>query len=494
MPTASLMATIDRLPVSGVPLSVSARCQRLEIRADLVGDPDPTWLRSRFGGELAYALPSRQHGGACVADGARRERLRRAASQYDFVALEPDDLRPSLLAAVPPRKRILTAHAATSTVAGLQALLEQLSSVPAHLYRLTTCASRPGDAVAPLALLKSAGRRDVTAYATGLAGAWTRILCAWLGAPIVSGSHGSEDGSDGQLSIDRLASDFGLPDVGPIDALFGMVGCPVLQSPSARIHNSAFRAVGRRALYLPFHAEIFTDFWRDVVECRALETLGFGVQGLSVVSPHKAAAMSVVAAGSAMARRAASTNLVHKRAGVWTAETTDADGVLLTLRARGVRCRAQRAAVIGCGGSGRAMAVALQEAGADVTLVNRGAERGALARRLLSLPLQPLAGFSAEPFAIVVNATPVGRCGDVLPFPVERLRRDAVVVDLAYGDRPTPLVKYARAAGRTTIDGWDMLVTQALRQFELMTGHGMPPGLAQQALGLEEPLAVGGEC
>ena len=50
-----------------------------------------------------------------------------------------------------------------------------------------------------------------------------------------------------------------------------------------------------------------------------------------------------------------------------------------------------------------------------------------------------------------------------------------------------------RGPGRITIDGWDMLITQAPNNFDLMTGDEMPEGLARQTLGLE-PAELIAEC
>ena len=61
------------------------------------------------------------------------------------------------------------------------------------------------------------------------------------------------------------------------------------------------------------------------------------------------------------------------------------------LQSDSVNVKEKRAAVIGCGGAGRAIAAALVESGAGVTLINRGAERGEHAAALLGLPYIPLA-------------------------------------------------------------------------------------------------------
>ena len=458
---ATLVAVLDVHPFSGETLHASTlQAGWLEVRIDV----DPDWLRSHFAGKLLYAVPGDP------------DRLIAAARHYDFVNLTPEDCTPAVLAAIPPAQRVISA----SCDAAGQAL-----AIPASLYRLTVHAHRSGDELEPLRLLRKLGRDDVTAYATGPIGTWSRIVAPWLGAPFVF---------ENAAEIDRLSSSFGFPEMAPIEELFGMVGNPVLHSFSPRIHNTAFRAQGRKALYVPFHVENFDDFYRNVLESRAIESLGFSVNALSIVSPFKAAALSAASAKSPMVAHAGSTNFfLRNEEGEWTAETTDADGVLLTLRDRGVHCRNKRVAVIGCGGSGRAMAAALHQAGADVTLVNRSMERGRFASELLGLPFLPLHHFSGEAYSIVVNATPVGRETDDVSVPVETLKRDTVIVDLVYRDRPTQLMSRTRGPGRITIDGWDMLVTQALRQFRLMTGADMPEAIARQALGFDEPAAVAGE-
>ena len=117
-----------------------------------------------------------------------------------------------------------------------------------------------------------------------------------------------------------------------------------------------------------------------------------------------------------------------------------------------------------------------------MTLINRGAERGEHAAALLGLPYIPLRDFNAEGYDIVVNATPVGRDTDEAPFEVEQLNHSAVVIDLVYGSRPTPLVDTTRARQQLAIDGRDVLVTQVSQQFRLMTGKDMPVDLAREIL------------
>jgi 3-dehydroquinate dehydratase/shikimate dehydrogenase len=204
---------------------------------------------------------------------------------------------------------------------------------------------------------------------------------------------------------------------------------------------------------------------------------------LTVASPHKEAALAAATKVSSIARGAGSANLLVRDNGYWRADTPDPDIVFMSSRELGVDVNQRRAAVIGCGGAGRAIAAALDQSGARVTLVNRGQERGSFAARLLGLPYVPLLNFDAEGYHVVVNATPVGRDDDAAPFKLETLAEEAVVIDLVYGSRPTPLVNNSVGLGRTVIDGRDVLLTQVLRQFQIMTGREMSAGLARETLG-----------
>jgi 3-dehydroquinate dehydratase/shikimate dehydrogenase len=217
-----------------------------------------------------------------------------------------------------------------------------------------------------------------------------------------------------------------------------------------------------------------------------LESLGFPIHGLTIVSPHKEAALAAAGLRSPMASRAGASNLFVRNNGIWEAHTTDPESVASIRHPRNGKHNGdmtpRKAAVIGCGGAGRAVAAALHQAGVDVTLVNRGKERGDCANRLLGLPFVLLSDFQAEGFTLLVNATPVGREDDSLPFAIDSLSRDTVVVDLAYGTRPTPLVSGMHTRGNMVIDGHDVVLTQVRKQFHMMVGQEMPRSVGRDAV------------
>jgi len=400
----------------------------------------------------------------------------------DLVKLDPRDLVPRVLKRVPAERRVIVDRSVAADVDELQSRAALLAQTPAKLYVLAPRARTHAEAVAVVTALHRLQRRDVLMFAEGAIGMWTRVVAPLLGAPVVFAAIGGDVADDGVPTVEQLEVDYGLPRLRAARELFGIAGDPVYSSLSPRLHNAAFRALDRPALYVPFHVPHFAEFWSSVVESGALEAVGLPIGALCVVSPHKQIALKATGSRTSIVQRAQSTNFFVREGGEWTADTTDPAGIIVALRERGVDPAGHKAAVVGCGGSGRAVAAALQQAGADVTLVNRGFDRGSLAVHLLRLPFMPLAGFPAERFSLVVNATPCGRNGEC-PFALERLREDAVVVDLVYGNAPTPLVEHTRANGRIAVDGKDILITQAMSQFRLMTGQEMPDEVVFQVLG-----------
>jgi 3-dehydroquinate dehydratase / shikimate dehydrogenase len=455
-----------------------------------------TWLRTvrdgasrgrslgHFAGRLILGCPDRGLNGL-----ARREGLSpHLLDGFDLVELDADlDLCDEVLEAVPPRRRLVCWRGPAVDSAALEEVFRRLQATEARYYRIIVEGRTVRDGLAPLEFLKKANRSDVVAYADGEAGLWSRILAPLLGAPLVFGAFGGRSRRGDDPHVQRLVEDYGFPEVTSASMAYGIVGDHVSRSLSPRLHNASYRSLGIPAIFLPFPVESFEEFWAEMVVPRALESFGLALRGLTVASPHKARAAALACRRSHVVEQAGAANLLYQRWGGSVAESSDPPSVLRSLASRGRSC-AGRAAVIGCGGSGRAIAHALRKAGATVVLSNRDRARGDWAARRMGMPLVPLSEFSAEGFDLIVNATPIGRNGEGPPFDVGLLGRDASVVDLVYADGTTPLVAAARERGATVIEGREVLMIQAMRQFAKMTGRVMPERLVSEVLGVPEGL------
>jgi 3-dehydroquinate dehydratase / shikimate dehydrogenase len=490
MSRATLVATIDSLSRTN-----EARngpdwklADWLEIRADLMPEPDQIGVRPSFDGRLLYSLRSRRAGGRDDRPiGVRHRRLRAAARVYDLVDLEGErDLVPELLSCIDPERRVISWHGRIRDEQCLQQILQAFSRTRARLYRFEVDCSSVEEGITALQFLHRAKRSDVIAYAPGPLGLWTRILAPRLGAPIVFG--GLPDEAEDQVAnprVSELIEDYGFPDLHPIYEIFAIVGEPVSDSLSPRLHNAAHRASGAGRVFLSFPTRAFDRLWTRLVSSGLLERMGLPIKGLTVASPNKQSALQVSGRAASLCRRCKASNLLIRKNGDWAACTTDPEGIFDQAILRDMNLSGARVAVVGCGGSGRVAAAALLEAGAEVTLVNRGFDRGMWAGRLLGLRFVPLQEFSLRGFSALVNATPVGRNGEELPVDLKSLDSGSLVVDLVYRRKgATPLMTSAQALGHKVIEGRKVLLAQTMRQYDLMTGEQMPERLARQLLGL----------
>lgn len=455
----------------------------LEFRADALGVPE-AWTPRRFDERTIYALRSRPEGGRFDGDPAHRvARLASAAERFALVELEAErDLVPELLGRIPPSRRLIAWHGPAEDAAALANRLDGYRRVSAAFYKLVPEATDTATALAPLLAARRSRRADVIAYASGAAGTWTRVLAPRYGAPLVYGSVGEPPDAH-ELSLHSLVLDYGFPQLPEARELYGIVGAAVSRSLSPRLHNAAYRATGRPALFVSFHASSLQRFMATMAEERMLTELGLWFGGVTVASPHKEAAMALAHQATAAVRAGQSANNMRRGADGWHAGTTDPDGVLMPLARRGIDVAARRALVVGCGGAGRAVAAALVSAGARVVLMNRGEPRARFAAQLVGVPHLALADVDLDGFDIVVNATPVGCRSGEQPFRLRGAGAAAVVIDLAYGETPTSLVTAARASGAVTVDGLEVLRAQVQEQYRLLTGTAMPAHVIDEALG-----------
>ena len=201
---------------------------------------------------------------------------------------------------------------------------------------------------------------------------------------------------------------------------------------------------------------------------------GSGYRAANVTIPHKLAALEIADELTESARAIGAVNTLTLSAdGRIEGDNTDAAGLLDAL---GDPVPATTL-VLGAGGAARAAAWALREAGSEVSVWNRTPSR---ARKLAS-DLGVSATERPAAAELLVNATSVGlRADDTLEgLPLVDAR---VVADLVYGDRPTPLARWAEERGARLVDGLEVLVRQGARSLRVWTGREAPVDAMRRAV------------
>ncbi len=190
------------------------------------------------------------------------------------------------------------------------------------------------------------------------------------------------------------------------------------------------------------------------------------VDGICVTVPHKFAVVPHCATVSDTTRLLGSANIMRRnRDGSWHGDMVDGPGHIGAMRNQGAHLDGRRALLVGAGGAGSAIGLALLDAGVRELAVHDtdSVRRDALIGKLnIAHPGKAVAG-SADPagFDSVSNATPAGmREGDALPIDVDRLTPDVFVSDVVTKPEVTPLLVAAHKIGCRTSTGVDMFLAE----------------------------------
>lgn len=191
------------------------------------------------------------------------------------------------------------------------------------------------------------------------------------------------------------------------------------------------------------------------------------VDGLCITMPHKTCATAFCKTLSPTSQRTGIVSALRRNSdGSWHGHSTDGEAFLKALMDQGATVAGADILLLGAGGAGSAIAVALLEAGAARLAIfdTEKARTQALMRRLDGLPGSVEAAETPDPsaFQVLCNATPLGlEADDEPPLPLDLLRGDLFVGDVIAGAGETALMAAARARGCGTADG-DAMVTAVL--------------------------------
>jgi shikimate dehydrogenase len=204
---------------------------------------------------------------------------------------------------------------------------------------------------------------------------------------------------------------------------------------------------------------------------RALPAIGF--RGANVTIPHKEAAFALAHRSTPTAQAIGAANTLIFADGEIRADNTDAPALIAALP---FTPAARSALVLGAGGSARAAAWALLDAGAaEVRVWNRTAARAQrLSEELDVTPVEQIG-----PADVLINCTSSGLDASVstfkqLPITADQLVRYGCVVDFVYRDNGTELAEAARSRSIPVVDGFELLVGQGALSFERFTGLPAP--------------------
>lgn len=267
--------------------------------------------------------------------------------------------------------------------------------------------------------------------------------------------------------------------------LYGIIGNPVRHSLSPVMHNAAFQELGMNGVYVPMQ----TEDGKGAVT--ALKLLGF--QGASVTIPHKEAVMDALDEVDPVAQKIGAVNTLLFRKDpdsqhiISRGFNTDWLGSNLAL-SKYLALEQSKFLILGAGGAAKAVAFGLVEAGAEVFITNRTAEKGENLAAWLGCKFLEISQVDTVRVDAFINTSSVGMepNAHLSPIDASLLSDFSVVMDIVYAPLKTRLLKEATAAGCKTIDGLAMLLYQGAAQFKIWTGK--QPSLPVMRAAMEKAL------
>jgi shikimate dehydrogenase len=255
--------------------------------------------------------------------------------------------------------------------------------------------------------------------------------------------------------------------------LAAVMGWPIFQSRSPMLHNFWLAQHGLAGSYVP----LAIPPERLAAALRALPALNFS--GCNLTIPLKQDALRIVDEVDITARKIGAISCVVVRAdGSLAGFNNDWYGFTHNILefVPDWRADAGPAVVIGAGGGARAVLYGLLERGArEIRLCNRSQARAETVAREFGGPIQVVPWqerhAALDGVAMLVNTTSQGMIGQPpLDLKLDRLPTTALVNDIIYIPKETPLLAAARARGNRTVTGLGMLLHQGVPAWKAWFG------------------------
>ncbi|HEU5418257.1 MAG TPA: shikimate dehydrogenase [Streptosporangiaceae bacterium] len=267
-----------------------------------------------------------------------------------------------------------------------------------------------------------------------------------------------------------------------------VLGSPVAHSLSPVLHTAAYRALG------------LDDWAYEAIECDQerlpglLDSLGPEWAGLSLTMPLKRAVIPLLTQVEPLVTQVGAANTVIFGESGRAGYNTDVPGMITALAEAGLTSAPDSVLVLGAGATACSALAALRRLGVKQATVAVRSQASAF--QLLAVAGQvgvPVrltefgarsggaAGSGAGGWQLLISTVPAGAADHYAGLLDDGDLTAEVVLDVSYHPWPTRLADAAGRAGAVVAGGFELLLHQAARQAELMTGRDAPVEAMRQA-------------
>ena len=265
---------------------------------------------------------------------------------------------------------------------------------------------------------------------------------------------------------------------------FAIIGDPIDHSLSPNIHSAAFRELNLDCSYIAYR--IPKGELEDGIE--SLKKIK--IEGFNVTIPHKVEMMRYLDVMDESCSIIGAVNTVSNKDGILKGYNTDMDGFLEPFKKRNLKVKDLKILLLGAGGAARAIIAGFAKEHAQcITIANRTLENAnnmvkfsnKIGLNANAIKLDSV-GDTAKNYDVIVNATSVGLKNEPSPISMDGVNSKTIVYDIVYMPINTDFIKKAKEIGATVIYGYEMLLGQAVRAFEIWHGMEAPYNAMKKAL------------
>ena len=269
--------------------------------------------------------------------------------------------------------------------------------------------------------------------------------------------------------------------------LLALIGSPVGHSGSPAMYNYSFEKLGLDYAYVAFDIKV------EEVKAAIDAMRTFKMKGCNVTMPCKSEALKYMDELSPAARIIGAVNTIVNEDGKLKGYITDGEGFVHNLKDHGIDIKGKKITVAGGGGAATAIQVQCALDGArEISIFN-------IKDAFFERTLETAEKIKAEVPGIIVNVYDIAdtakmteeiASSDIFanativgmkPMEKESVVKDTsafrpglVVADAVYNPEETRMLREAKEAGCTCINGKGMLLWQGVAAFKLYTGCDMP--------------------
>ena len=264
-----------------------------------------------------------------------------------------------------------------------------------------------------------------------------------------------------------------------------IIGDPIHYSLSPAMQNAAFNSLGLNCTYIAFRVP------KGELEESIFSLRSTNIAGFNVTIPHKVEVVKYLDDLDTTAKKANAVNTVHNSEGIFKGYNTDVYGFIEPLHKRNVIFNGMTILLLGAGGAAHAVIAALSDEKGiyKIIIANRSQKRAEELAEIgstLGLQCETVLMDNIQDLAIrshlIINTIPIRINNEESIIDYEHISKDSIVYDIVYKPITTNLLENAKYAKARVVYGYEMLLEQGAKAFEIWTGISAPRDAMKKAL------------